>query len=111
MEKVSNALINVMAVAKTTLIEARRPSTFATGFLAISIGAYGGGDLAVDEAIANRGAVERASVIFATCLVHNAIYITVLFGFIAVPLVRWQHRHLRRGIIERIPMTAQAETV
>jgi hypothetical protein len=100
-----------MAVAKTTLIEACRPSTFAVRFLAMSVGTYGGGDLAVDEAIANRGAVKGASVICAACFVHNAIRVAVVFSVIAMPLVRWQQWHLRRGIVESIPMTAQAETV
>ncbi|OKL58878.1 hypothetical protein UA08_05464 [Talaromyces atroroseus] len=78
--------------------------------ITVHIRAHCRGDFAVNEAITNRRAVERTVVVVATIFVYLAGHVSGVVDIITVPLIgRRKHGKFCRDVIERIPMTVEAE--
>lgn len=110
-QEIGNALVDALGVAETVLVEADGPGAGTVDVVAVRLGADGG-VVAVDEAIADGGAVQRAIVDLAAGVVDattGAVLVTMAGPLIGGGSTRREHGHSRRQLIQGVPMAVQAE--
>lgn len=110
-QKIGNAVVDALGVAEAVLVEADGPRVPAVDVVAVRLGADGG-VVAVDEAIADGGAVQRAIVDLAAGVVDataGAVLVTMAGPLVGGDGTRREHRHSRWSSIQGLPMAVQAE--